>query len=82
MTAEQYIALKQQEETLRRDADRGRGALDQLRTRLQDEHRVADEKEAAVLLKRLQKELAEAERMADKALADFEQEWGKKLECI
>lgn len=79
MTAEQYLELKQQEEQLRREADRGRGALDQLRSRLKAEHGVEDEKAALVLLKKLKRELAKAEQEADVTLAEFEREWGDKL---
>ena len=80
MTAEQYLELKREEERLRREADRGRGALDQLRARLQTEFGAADEKAGRALLKKLERELAAAEREAAESYDAYQREWANKLE--
>ena len=80
MTVETYLQLKKEAERWQREADRSRGALDQLLARLQTEFAVKTEADGVALLKKLKKELATAEREADEALTVFREKWNEQLE--
>ena len=61
------------------DADRARGSLDQLTGELEREFDCPNEEEAGKLLKRLRKEVGEAESAYNEMLRDFLDDWGDKL---
>ena len=75
-------ALKRKVESIRRDKDKARGALDQVMSDIKEEFGVKTIKEAKVLLTKLE---LDRQMAADKYLAKkkkFEEKWKDVLEAM
>ncbi len=77
---EEYEKLKKRADKLRTDAERAKGALDQLTSKLREDYDCVSLEDAKELLEKLRGEEEEAETVFEEALAGFEEEWGDKLE--
>lgn len=75
ITKQQYIALEEEVEEMRKKAERAKGALDQLMAQLQQDFNCSTVKEAKVLLAKLQKKREETEREFEAAMKDYEKRW-------
>jgi len=77
---DEYKRLRARVDSLRRESDKAQGALEQLTGRLRDEFGCKTVAEAGRLLKRKEREAAEAELKFAAALEAFDDEWGGELE--
>lgn len=79
MGLQRFERLKQQADTLQRDVSRAEGALEQLKKDIKKEFDCDTIKAAEALLKKLEWDAQQAEEKFDKALADFEEQFGELL---
>lgn len=82
ISLDDYQALKRKVETIRRDKDKARGALDQVMSDIKEEFGVKTIKEAKLLLTKLE---LDRQMAADKYLAKkkkFEEKWKDVLEAM
>jgi len=82
MELEQYQKLKKQVETLRSEAERAAGRLDQLMKQLGDEFGCKTLDEATAKLRALEVERTKAEQVFDKKYKLFQAEWGEQLKEV
>ena len=80
MDLREYTQFKEKAESLRREADRNIGVLEEIVRRIQKEFNVKSIKEARRLAEALQKETQEAEAKYQQAKIEFEKTWGEKLQ--
>lgn len=78
MKEEKFWELKQEVERARSEAERAKGALDQLYLRLKKDFDCANLKEARELLKKLLRKEEEAQEAYERAVKDYESKWKKK----
>lgn len=69
-----YETVKAKVETLQREADRATGSLQQLMSRLKEEHNCSNVRQAESKLKQLERELVEVEAEYEQDLEAFEEE--------
>jgi len=74
-----YQELKTQQSQVQRAADRLRGELDSLKSRLKDEFDCDTPKEGVALLQKLESESEELEQEYTGMLEEFEEEWGEDM---
>lgn len=79
MTPDDYQKLKQKAESLERQKERSQGKIDQLLQQLQEEFDCKTLDGAKKSLFKLEKEEAQKEKEASKALEAFESKWGDRL---
>lgn len=72
--------LKEQVESLQREADRSEGALEGVMSRLKDEFGCETIEDAEALLKEMKKKLRGTEERLDAEVEGFEKKWGKVLQ--
>lgn len=70
-----FRRLKREVDNATAEAQRAKGALDQLTSQLEDEYGCRSVKEATVLLEKLEAQAEEAQRKFQKALKDYERKW-------
>ena len=75
ITEESYRKLKREVDEAKTDADRAKGALDQLMTQLKNEFQCESLKEAKALLEELQEKRDKAQKKFDAALKDYKDKW-------
>lgn len=75
ISEDQYRKLKREVEAAKDEAQRARGALEQLTSRLKEEYDCKDVKEAKRKLDQLEQDVAEAETNFDKVLKDYQKKW-------
>lgn len=73
------MRLKEKVEALRSEAERARGALDSVLSRLKDDHGCATIGEAEEKLKTLREKREKGEKALRKATEEFEGRWGDLL---
>ncbi len=78
---ERFTQLKQQLEKRQREAERQRGVLDALLSRLKEEHGCSSVEEAEKLLARLQREAGELEAKLARELTRFKEKWKGELDA-
>lgn len=74
-----YQEIKAKAEKLQREADRAAGIAEAKKAELKNEFGCNSLKEAKELLKQYETEEKETRAEFEKALADFEENWGDKL---
>ena len=74
-----FEQLKSKADKLERDKARAEGALAQTLKRIEDEFGCRSLAEAERLLKQMEKEAEAAEQAYNKAMDEFEAEWGEEL---
>lgn len=79
MNLNQFLALKNKVESLRRKADEAKGARDQLQKQLQNDYGCGTLDEAKKLLIQLNKEKEKLEKEYEEGMAEFKKKWGDKL---
>lgn len=75
ITEEQYRELKEQATEARQQAERARGALDQIVEQLKADFGCSNLKEAEALLEKLRRDQTKAQKDFDKAFADYQKKW-------
>ena len=75
ITDEEFRELKDSYESAKAEAERAKGALDQLMSRLQQEFGVKSVKQADALLVKLRQECETAETKAEKVLKEYKAKW-------
>ena len=75
ITEAEYIRLKKEVDQARAEAERAKGALDQVISRLRDEFQCENLKQAKTLLQDLSKKRDLAREKLEKALKDYEERW-------
>lgn len=80
--ADELVSIKKKVDRLKEQQRRMEGALDNQMSALKREHDCDSLEEARSLLKKLQAELSRAEAKFDKALEDFEEEYGEQLDSV
>ena len=79
MTANEFLRLKELVESLKRERDRLDGQIGMMNQQIKKEFGCKTPEEEVALVKKSEKEADEKNVKADKALAEFEQEYGHKL---
>lgn len=79
---EEYTALKEASERLRRKADKAKGALDVEKKRLKDEFDCDSIEQAEEMMADLEKKLEAANESYDESLGEFKEKWGDILEGV
>jgi len=75
MDEAKYKRLKQDVENAKAEAERAKGARDQLVSQITKEFKVGSIEKARDLLKDLKEELDDAEKAFEKALKEYERKW-------
>ncbi len=75
LTESQFRRLKQDVEDAKSEAERSRGAYDQLLHQLKEEFGCASVKDAKTLLSKLEAKAEKAEKEFQTALAGYERKW-------
>lgn len=75
LSEDSYRKLKQEVEFAKDEANRSKGALDQLKERLKSDFDCDTLEEAEDKLKSLEKKLSKAEKAFEEALEDYEKKW-------
>lgn len=75
ISEQKYRQLKGDVEQAKSEADKARGALDQLLTRLEEEYGCKNLAQARTKLAELESEKNKAQKEFAKALQDYEKEW-------
>lgn len=75
ITEKGYRQLKQQVEEAKSEADKAKGALEQLMSQLKSEFDCEDLKEAKVLLGKLQTKRDRAQEDFEKEMKDYAKKW-------
>lgn len=70
-----FRKLKRDVDSAKADADRAKGALDQLMKQLQSEFDCEDLKEAKALLEDLSVKMEKAQRKFEEAFKEYEKKW-------
>jgi hypothetical protein len=80
MDLEEFEELRREVEEAKTQADRGTGALEQLKARLKETFRCASLEQAKALRARLKKKLRRAERDYQKELKRFKAEYQERMD--
>ena len=75
-----FNSLKSSADAARREAAQAEGALRQLMRQLKDDFDCDTLEEAEAKAAKAERDAAKAERKAETAMAEFEKQWGEKLE--
>lgn len=75
MSEAEFLELRRQHETAKADAERAQGALSQLMSQLKEDHECDTLEEAKSLLTRLEKKLAQEEKVLTQAIAEYQAKW-------
>ena len=78
MNEEDYRKLKRDVENARAEAERAKGAYDQLLAQLKEEYQCNSVEEAQALFRELVAKKDKAEKAFEKALKDYSQKWGRE----
>jgi len=74
-----FTRLKEKAEALRTEAEQAKGALNQLKKKLEEDFGCQSIEDAERLLEKYEKEVKKAEEDYGEELISFEEEWGEKL---
>ena len=80
ITEKQYRQLKQEVEDAKSEAERAKGALDQLMSQLKSEFDCDDLRSAKALLEDLQAKRDKAQRAFETEMSTYEKKWQKEEE--
>jgi hypothetical protein len=75
ISEDEFKELRRDVENARAEAERAKGAVEQLTKRLKDEFDCSNLKEAKALLETLQEDTVKAEREFTKALTEYRKKW-------
>lgn len=79
MNLDEFLSLKREYETVRRNADKAEGALVQLTKQLKEEFGVKTDKEAVKVLADVERTKKELDEKVEKAWSRWQEKWKGKL---